>query len=395
MDLFDKCSSRVKEVEEALTIGIYPYFTPVESAQDRRVRIMGRELVLIGSNSYLGLANDPRMKEAAIEAVKKYGTTCSGSRFLNGTLDIHVKLEQELAEFFEKEACIAFSTGFQTNLGLISAIAGKDDIIYIDRENHASIVDGCRLSFAEVKKFRHNDVKDLERIIAQAPANRAKVIIVDGVFSMEGDLSPLPDYVAIKKRYDARLILDDAHGIGVMGERGRGTAEHFGVLKDVDLIMGTFSKSFGALGGFVVGPRDPIVYIKHTARSLIFSASMVPASVAAARKALEIIKTEPERRSRLWATTHRMLKAYKEMGFNTGSSATPVIPIIIGDDTRTFMFWKALFEHGVFANPVRSPAVPPKRSLIRTSYMATHTKEDMDFVLEVFEKAGKGLGIIK
>ncbi len=394
MDLFDKCASVVGQVEQALKFGFYPYFTPIESAQDHRVKIMGRELVLIGSNSYLGLSNDPRMKDAAVEAIKRYGTTCSGSRFLNGTLDIHVQLETELAEFFEKDACIAFSTGFQTNLGLISAIAGKNDVILIDRQNHASIIDGCRLSFADLKKFKHNDMKDLERILSQISDDRGKLIIVDGVFSMEGDLINLPKVVELKKKYNARLILDDAHGIGVMGEKGRGTAEHFGVLKDVDFIMGTFSKSFGSLGGFVVGPRDPIIYIKHTARALIFSAAITPASVAAARKALEIIKTEPERRKRLWEITRRMLAAYKKLGFNTGNSETPVIPIIIGDDMKTFLFWKTLFENGVFANPVISPAVPPKHSLIRTSYMATHTDEDMDFVLGVFEKVGKQFGII-
>lgn len=395
MDIFDKCKPVIEQYNMAIAKGFYPFFTPIESGQDHRVKIMGRDLVLIGSNSYLGLANDPRMKDAAVEAIRKYGTTCSGSRFLNGTLDIHVQLEAELAGYFEKEGCIAFSTGFQTNLGLISAIAGKGDVILCDRQNHASIIDGCRLSFADLKKFKHNDMKDLDRILSLIPANRGKLIIVDGVFSMEGDLIDLPKVVELKKKHNARLIVDDAHGIGVLGKKGRGTCEHFGLLHDVDFVMGTFSKSFGSLGGFVVGPKEPILYIKHTARALIFSAAITPPSVAAALKALEIIKSEPERRERLWQITEKMLAGYKALGFDTGNSQTPVIPVVIGEDIKTFMFWKALFDNGVFANPVISPATPPGRALIRTSYMATHTDDDMDFVLGVFEKVGKQFGIIE
>jgi len=395
MDIFKKCEMTVKEVDRACELGIYPYFTPIESAQDHRVKFGGREFIMIGSNGYLGLAADPRLKEAAIKAVQKYGSTCSGSRFLNGTLDIHVKLENDLAEFYKKDGAIVFSTGFQTNLGIISALGGKDDILIIDRQDHASIIDGCRLSFADVKKFRHNDMEDLERILSSLPSDRGKLIIVDGVFSMEGDLANLPEIVRLKKKYDCRLLVDDAHGVGVHGRNGRGTCEHFDVLDDVDLIMGTFSKAFASLGGFVVADKDVITHIKHRARALIFSASMVPASVASARMALHIIKTEPQRRERLWSITRRVLKGFKEIGLDTGESETPVIPVIIGDDDKCFAFWKMLIANGIFANPVISPATPPGRALIRTSYMATHTDEDIDTVLRVFEKCAKEFNLGK
>lgn len=395
MDLFKKCKATVKAVERAKSIEIYPYFTPIESAQDHRVTIKGKEYIMIGSNGYLGLAADPRLKEAAIEAVRKYGSTCSGSRFLNGTLDIHIKLEQELANFFEKDGAIVFSTGFQTNLGIISSIAGKDDIIIIDRQDHASIIDGCRLSFAEVKKFMHNDMADLERILKSLPHNKGKLLVVDGVFSMEGDVINLPEIVHLKNKYNAKLLVDDAHGIGVMGEKGRGVCEHFNLLNQVDIIMGTFSKSFASLGGFVVAERDVITHIRHTARALIFSASMTPASVASAIKSLEIIKNEPERRERLWQITERVREGFKNIGLDTGNSTTPVIPVIIGEDEKCFAFWKMLFENGVFANPVISPATPPGRALIRTSYMATHTDEDISIVLDVFARCAKAFGLVK
>ncbi len=395
MDLFKKCEATVKVVERAKSIDIYPYFTPIESAQDHRVTIKGKEYIMIGSNGYLGLAADPRLKQAAIEAVKKYGSTCSGSRFLNGTLDIHIKLEQELAKFFEKDGAIVFSTGFQTNLGIISSIAGKDDIIIIDRQDHASIIDGCRLSFAEVKKFMHNDMADLERILKSLPHNKGKLLVVDGVFSMEGDVINLPEIVHLKNKYNAKLLVDDAHGIGVMGEKGRGVCEHFNLLNQVDIIMGTFSKSFASLGGFVVAEKDVITHIRHTARALIFSASMTPASVASALKSLEIIKNEPERRERLWQISERVRTGFKNIGLDTGNSTTPVIPVIIGEDDKCFAFWKMLFENGVFANPVISPATPPGRALIRTSYMATHTDEDISIVLDVFARCAKAFGLVK
>jgi 8-amino-7-oxononanoate synthase len=395
MDLFQKCEGTVREVDRAHALGIYPYFTPIESVQDHRVKIDGQEYIMIGSNGYLGLAADPRLKDAVIDATKKYGSTCSGSRFLNGTLDIHVKLENDLAKFFQKDGAIVFSTGFQTNLGIIPAIAGKDDIIIIDRQDHASIIDGCRLSFADLKKYRHNDVEDLERILKSLPANKGRLIIVDGVFSMEGDLSPLPEIVSLKKKYSARLLVDDAHGIGVLGENGRGTCEHFNILKDVDIIMGTFSKSFASLGGFVIADKDVITHIKHRARALIFSASMTPSSVASAQKALDIIKSEPQRRKRLWEITKIILKGFREIGLDTGNSETPVIPVIIGEDEKCFAFWKRLRENGVFANPVISPATPPGRALIRTSYMATHTDEDINTVLDVFKHCAQEFGLGK
>ena len=395
MDIFDKCEATVKEVERAHQLGIYPYFTPIESVQDHVVTIAGKQYIMIGSNGYLGLAADPRLKQAAIDAVKKYGSTCSGSRFLNGTLDIHVQLEKDLAEFFEKDGAIIFSTGFQTNLGIISALGGKDDILIIDRQDHASIIDGCRLSFADIKKYRHNDMEDLERILGSLPSERGRLIIVDGVFSMEGDLANLPEIVRLKKKYNCRLLVDDAHGVGVHGEKGRGTCEHFGLLNDVDVIMGTFSKAFASLGGFVVADKDVITHIKHRARALIFSASMVPSSVSSAQQALEIIKSEPERRIRLWNITEKMLKGFKEIGFDIGESESPVIPVIIGKDEDCFAFWKMLMANGVFANPVISPATPPGRALIRTSYMATHTDEDIDTVLTVFRECAKDFGLAK
>ncbi len=395
MDIFNKCKATVDAVNRAKDINIYPYFTPIESAQDHRVMINGKEYIMIGSNGYLGLAADERLKRSAIEAIQKYGSTCSGSRFLNGTLDLHVKLEKGLAEFFEKDDGIIFSTGFQTNLGILSAIAGKDDVIIIDRQDHASIIDGCRLSFAEVKKFKHNDMIELARILKSLPHNKGKLIVVDGVFSMEGDVINLPEVVELKKKYNARLLVDDAHGIGVMGEHGRGVCEHFNLLNEVDIIMGTFSKSFASLGGFVVAEKDVITHIRHTARALIFSASMTPASVASALKSLEIIKTEPERRKRLWEVTEKVRKGFKDIGLDTGESTTPVIPIIIGEDEKCFAFWKSLFENGVFANPVISPATPPGRALIRTSYMATHTDEDINIVLDVFSRCAKEFGLVK
>ncbi|HID32437.1 MAG TPA: pyridoxal phosphate-dependent aminotransferase family protein, partial [bacterium (Candidatus Stahlbacteria)] len=342
MDITDKAQSYYNRVEMAKSMGYYPYFTPIESVQDRRVKIMGKEVVMIGSNNYLGLTNHPKLKKMAQEAVAKYGTTCSGSRFLNGTLDIHIELERKLAEFFDKDEAIVFSTGFQTNLGIISSLIGKDDYVIIDREDHASIVDGCRLSFGTILKFNHNDMGDLERILKEIPVDKGKLIVVDGVFSMEGDLARLPEIVDLKNKYQARLLVDDAHGVGVLGERGRGTCEHFDLLDKIDFIMGTFSKSFASLGGFVVGDYKPITYIRHNARSLIFSASMVPASVASALGALEVIKTEPERRVRLKEITERMLNDYKALGLDTGNSCTPIIPIIIGDDMKTFLFWKKL-----------------------------------------------------
>jgi 8-amino-7-oxononanoate synthase len=391
-DLFEKCY-RFTKAKELIAAGMYPYFRIIESAQDPEVIINGRKMIMVGSNNYLGLTNHPKVKDAAIEAIRKYGSGCAGSRFLNGTLDIHVKLEEKLAQFIRKEAALVFSTGFQVNLGVISALAGKDDIIVIDKMDHASIIDGCRLSYAEVKKFRHNDMSDLERILAEN-RDRKKLIVVDGVFSMEGDVINLPEVVALAKKYNARLMVDDAHGIGVLGKTGRGTAEHFGLENEVDLIMGTYSKSLASIGGFIAGEEKVIHYIKHFARALIFSASPPPASIAAVAAAVGIIESEPERIERLWKNTRRVHNGFKSLGFEIGPTETPIIPILVGEDLKAFTMAMMLQEEGVFANVAVSPAVASGKALIRTSYMATHTDEHIDKVLSAFEKVGRKLGVI-
>ena len=392
MDLFDKCG-KFTAAKEVMAAGFYPYFRVVESEQNPEVTVEGRKMVMLGSNNYLGLTSHPKVKEAAIAAVKKYGSGCAGSRFLNGTLDIHVQLEEKLAKFFRKENALTFSTGYQTNLGIISSLAGKDDVVVIDKLDHASIIDACRLSFADVKKFKHNDMHSLEFVLSEC-GNKGKLVVVDGVYSMEGDIAPLPEIVKVCKKYGARIMVDDAHGVGVLGTTGRGTAEHFGLEKDVDIIMGTYSKSMASIGGFVVASEDVIHYIKHTSRPLIFSASPPPASVASVIAALDIIDEEPERRERLWHNTHKMMKAFKQMGYDTGTSETPIIPLLMGEMERAFMMWKILSDEGVFVNPVVPPATQPGRCLLRTSYMATHTDEMLDRVLVILEKAGKKLGVI-
>lgn len=391
-DIFDKCF-RFDKAKELMAHGLYPYFRVIESAQEPEITMNGRRMIMIGSNNYLGLTNHPKVKEAAIEAIKKYGTGCAGSRFLNGTLDIHVALEDKLARFMKKDAALVFSTGFQVNLGVISALVGKDDVVIIDKMDHASIIDGCRLSFGEVKKFRHNDMNDLERLLKEHET-KDKLIVVDGVFSMEGDIAHLPSIISLAKRYGARLMVDDAHGIGVLGKTGRGTAEHFGLKDEVDLIMGTYSKSLASIGGFIAGSADVIHYIKHFARSLIFSASPPPASVASVSAALDIIENEPERRERLWNITRKMLNGFIELGFEVGPSQTPIIPIVVGENENAFAMAMMLQEEGVFANVAVSPAVPNGRALIRTSYMATHTDEHLEKVLAAFKKVGKAIGLI-
>lgn len=392
-DLFDKCY-RFTKAKELMAVEMYPYFRVVESAQDPEVIINGKKMIMVGSNNYLGLTNHPKVKEASIEAVKKYGSGCAGSRFLNGTLDIHVNLEEKLARFMRKESALIFSTGFQVNLGVISALVGKDDLIIIDKMDHASIIDGCRLSYGEVRKFKHNDMNDLERILS-ANKDKKKLVVVDGVFSMEGDIINLPVVVELARKYDARVMVDDAHGIGVLGKTGRGTAEHFGIEKEVDLIMGTYSKSLASIGGFIAGEEKVIHYIKHFARSLIFSASPPPASVAAVSAAIDIIENDPQRIEKLWANTWKMHKGLKSLGFETGPSATPIIPILVGDDLTAFKMAMMLQQEGVFANVAVSPAVANGKALIRTSYMATHTDEHLDKVLCAFEKVGRTLGIIE
>lgn len=392
MDLFEKCRkfTTAKELQQA---GIYPFFRVIDSAQDPVVTIHGQKMIMIGSNNYLGLTNHPKVKEAAVEAIKKYGSGCTGSRFLNGTLDIHVELEEKLARFMRRDSALIFSTGFQVNLGVISALVGKDDVVIIDKMDHASIVDGCRLSYGEVKRFRHEDMADLERLLAEKNG-RGTLVVVDGVFSMEGDIIDLPKVVELCKKYGARLMVDDAHGIGVLGKTGRGTGEHFGLEKEVDLVMGTYSKSLASIGGFIAGDADVIHYIKHFARALIFSASPPPASVAAVSAALDIIENEPERLAQLWKNTRKMLEGFRSLGFEIGPTATPIIPVIVGADETAFKMCMMLQAGGVFVNVAVSPAVPPGKAIIRTSYMATHTEEQLDTVLGVFEKVGKQLGII-
>jgi 8-amino-7-oxononanoate synthase len=391
-DIFDKCS-RFDKAKYLISKGLYPFFRTIQSAQDPEIIMDGRKMIMVGSNNYLGLTNHPRVKEAAIEAIRKYGTGCAGSRFLNGTLDIHVQLEEKLAGFMRKDSALIFSTGFQVNLGVISALAGKDDIVIIDKMDHASIIDGCRLSFGDVKKFRHNDMADLERVLMEYE-DKDKLIVVDGVFSMEGDIANLPDIVTLAKKYGARLMVDDAHGIGVLGKTGRGTAEHFGLEDEVDLIMGTYSKSLASIGGFISGSAEVIHYIKHLARSLVFSASPPPASVASVSVAIDIIESEPERREQLWKNTQKMLTGFKQIGFQTGRSETPIIPVIVGEDEKAFLMAMMLQEEGIFANVAVTPAVPTGMALIRTSYMATHTDEHLDKVLKAFEKVGRKLGLI-
>jgi 8-amino-7-oxononanoate synthase len=391
-DIFDKCL-KFNKAKDLIAHNLYPYFRTIESAQDPEIILNGRKMIMVGSNNYLGLTSHPKVKEAAIAAIRKYGTGCAGSRFLNGTLDIHVQLEEKLARFMRKEAALIFSTGFQVNLGVISALVGKDDIVVIDKMDHASIIDGCRLSFGDIKKYRHNDMADLERLLKEYE-EKDKLVIIDGVFSMEGDIAPLPEIIALVKKYGARLMVDDAHGIGVLGETGRGTAEHFGLEDEVDLIMGTYSKSLASIGGFISGSADIIHYIKHFARSLIFSASPPPASVASVSAALDIIEDEPERRIQLWKNTRKMQNGFNALGFQTGHSETPIIPVIVGDDEKAFVMAMMLQDEGVFANATVTPAVPSGMALIRTSYMATHTDEHLDIVLSTFEKIGRRLGII-
>lgn len=393
MDVFEKCDKVNEQQREILRNGYYFYFRKLESPQDAEVIVNGKRVIMIGSNNYLGLTSHPRVKEAAIRAIEKYGSGCAGSRFLNGTLEIHVELEEKLARFFRKEAALVFATGYQTNLGAISTLVGRNDVAIIDKYDHASIIDGCRLSFGQVKKFRHNDMRDLERAL-EGTKDKGRLIIVDGVFSMEGDIADLPGIVRLAKAYGARLMVDDAHAVGVLGEGGRGTAEHFNLENEVDLIMGTYSKSLAAIGGFVVGSEDVINYIKHTGRSMIFSASLPPALVASVSEALDIIEEQPQLRIQLWKNTYRMLKGYKELGYDTGTSETPIVPIIIKDSWKTYEMCKRLFEEGVFVNPVVSPAVPPGRELLRTSYMATHTESQLTQVLEAFQKVGKKMGLI-
>lgn len=392
MDIFEKCHD-FTTAKEAIEAGFYPYFIPLTGNEGTESDYQGHRLIMCGSNNYLGLTTHPKVRQAAIDAIHTFGTSCTGSRFLNGTLEMHEQLERELAEWVGKEAALIFSTGMQVNLGVISAIVCRDDIVILDKDDHASIVDGAFLSRGEIKRFRHNDMGDLERILAKLPKDKGKMVVVDGLFSMEGDIAPLPEIIPLCKKYGARLMVDDAHSTGVLGG-GRGTAAHFGLTDEVDLIMSTFSKSFASLGGFIAGDEQVIHYIKHFARSLIFSASIPPSNTAAVLASLDVMRTEPERVERLLQIADYMRTEYQRLGFNTGHSVTPVIPILIGDDMKTFMTWKMLFESGVFVNAVISPAVAAGRQMLRTSYMATHTDEQLDEVLTTFEMVGKQVGLI-
>lgn len=392
-DLFDKARAFTRP-QEVKALGLYPYFLPLEDTEGTEVVIYGKRIIMIGSNNYLGLTTHPKVREAAVEAIKRYGTSCTGSRFLNGTMKLHLEAEEKLAAFVGKEAAVIFATGMQANLGAISSLIGRDDVAIIDKDDHASIVDGVRLGLGEMRRFVHSDMDSLERQLKSVPDKSGALVVIDGVYSMGGDIAPLPQIVEVCQKYGARIYCDDAHSLGVLGPQGSGTAAHFGLTDKVDLIMGTFSKSFASLGGFVAGDADVMQWVQHMARSNIFSASMPPSQVAAAMAALEIMQCEPERIERLWAVTKKMREGYQSMGFNTGPSETPVIPIIIGDETKTFAAWKTLFEAGIYTNAVIPPAVPPNLSLLRTSYMATHTDEQMDFVLDTFYKVGKALELI-
>jgi 8-amino-7-oxononanoate synthase len=392
MDVFEKCRQYTR-AKEAIEAGLYPYFMPLDDTEGTEVTIGDKKLIMIGSNNYLGLTTHPDVREAACDATRRFGTSCTGSRFLNGTLAWHLELEKRLAEYVGKEAALVFSTGYQANLGTISTLIGRSDTVITDKDDHASIVDGARLSFGTLRRYRHSDMDDLERVLDGIPREAGKLVVVDGVFSMGGDIAPLEEIIPLCKAYNARLMVDDAHSIGVLGG-GRGTAIHLGVNDDVDLVMGTFSKSFASLGGFIAGSAEVLHYIQHTARTLIFSASMPPGNVAAVSAALDVMLSEPERIERVNEIGDHMRREFHRLGFNTGQSQTPIIPIIIGEQYSTLLIWRLLFEEGIYTNPVIPPAVPSNLSLLRTSYMATHTDEQLETVLEKFVKVGSMVGLV-
>lgn len=395
MGILQEKLSKYDAPQKAMEAGIYPFFREIESEQDTVVSIKGKKVLMFGSNSYLGLTNHPKIKEAAKKAIDKYGTGCAGSRFLNGTLDIHIKLEERLADLVGKDGALCYSTGFQVNLGVVSVLTGRQDHILLDELDHASIIEGSRLSFSKVLKFAHNDMNVLESKLKRCNPDSIKLIVVDGIFSMEGDIAKLPELVRLAEKYDATIMVDDAHSIGVIGKNGSGTASHFGLTDKIDLIMGTFSKSLASLGGFIASDKDTINYIKHNSRTLIFSASMTPASAASVLAAIDIMVSEPERIEHLWDITHYALKGFKEMGFDTGKSVTPIIPLFIRDDVKALLLTQKLLADGIFVNPVVSPAVPKEDCLIRYSLMATHTQEQVEISIEKITKAAKALGILK
>ena len=389
MNLLREKLAKYDAPQRAKAAGIYPYFREIQSDQDTEVIIGGKKVLMFGSNSYLGLTNHPKVKEAAMEAIRKYGTGCAGSRFLNGTLDIHVQLEKRLAKFVGKEDAISFSTGFQVNEGVISCITGREDYLIWDELNHASIIEGIRLSFSNKLKYKHNDMESLEKQLRRCEPDKVKLIVTDGVFSMEGDVAHVAEIVRLAKQYNASIMVDEAHGIGVLGNHGRGTCDHFGVSKDVDLIMGTFSKSFASLGGFIAADKDTINYLRHHSGTYIFSASCTPASVAAANASLDIMLNEPEHMENLWKLTHYALDGFRQMGCEIGHTSTPIIPLFIRDNDLTFLIVRELFDEGIFVNPVVSPAVASQDTLIRFSLMATHTQTQLDYALEAIRKVFK------
>ena len=393
MSLFAKCY-RFTKAREVQAAGYYPYFVPIEASYDTEVVIRGERKLMFGSNNYLGLTHHPKVIQAAEDALHRFGSGCTGSRFLNGTLDLHEYAEERFARFLNQEAALVFSTGFQTNLGVLSALVGREDHVFSDKLNHASIVDGTRLAFGTVHRYPHGDMRSLERELARTPSEAGKLIVTDGIFSMEGSIVDLPGLMALAEFYGAEVLVDDAHSFGVLGEHGGGTAQHFHMEDRVSLIMATFSKSLASIGGVVAGPEDVIHYLKHHARSLIFSASTPPASIAAAIAALDVIETEPERREQLWTNTRRMQDGLRSLGYDIGGSETPIVPVVIGELERMLVFWKELFDAGIFTNPVTPPAVPENSCRIRISVMATHTSEQIDAVLEVFAAAGKKMAVI-
>ena len=394
MKLLQAKLSKYQEPQKAKAAGVYPYFRAISSEQDTEVIMNGKKVLMFGSNSYMGLTNHPKVKEAAIEAVKKYGTGCAGSPFLNGTLDIHKQLEARLAEFVGKEDAMIYSTGFEVNLGVVSCMTGREDYVILDEQDHASIIEGRRLSFSTPLKYKHNDMDSLEEQLKKCAPDKVKLIVTDGVFSMEGDVAKLPQIVELAKKYDATVMVDEAHGIGVFGKQGRGTCNHFGVTEDVDLIMGTFSKSFASLGGFIATDKEITNFLRHHSRSYIFTASITPASTAAANAALDIMLNEPERQEHLWKLTNYALEGFRNMGCEIGHTETPIIPLYIRDNYKTFTITRDLLNEGIFVNPVVSPAVAPHDTLIRFSLMATHTKEQVTVALEKIQKVFRQHGLL-
>ena len=391
--LFDKCKNFTK-AREVQAAGLYPYFKAISRSEDTVVVIEGKERIMMGSNNYLGLTHHPEVLAAAKSALERYGSGCTGSRFLNGTLDLHEQLETELAEFFGKEACLVFSTGYQANLGLISGLVGRGDVVFLDKLDHASIVDGAKMSHGETLRFNHGDLGVLERKLQKVDEGTGTMVIVDGIYSMEGDIADLPNLLKVTQRYGAALAVDDAHSVGVLGPKGDGTAAHFGVVDEVDLIVGTFSKSLASIGGFAAGSENVIHFLKHHSRPLIFTAALPPSNTAGVLAALHVMQREPERRDQLWINTRQLQDGLRSLGFDIGPTETPIVPVLIGPLEKTFVFWRRLFDAGVFTNPVVPPAVPPSQCRLRTSLMATHTPDQINRALEVFAQLGKELEVI-